>query len=410
MVTDFKTTGKDNDLFDTLLTYFGKTINLARIKFLSKMLKAIVILRTVNFAKLATAFGGKADALSSMRRIQRFMADYDLDLSIVARLIFKLLPHKGPYTLSMDRTNWQFGSFDINALVLAVTYQGVAFPLLFRLLPKKGNSNTQERIDLMERYIALFGKSSIDCLVADREFVGGHWIGWLNDNRIRYHIRIRENFWVHNPRNGKDFKAAVQVQGTHTAAVDEGIHRLGVIVAAHVIHTLEHHAESDTLVVTAQREGVCVLRHVRVAKVCSVVIVDEAIVIHILILQVTHLQLVGVSGLRQVRISQVSGGDEALGNQTVGEADGAALLLLVCGLQHWLVDRDNLVLGMSERSVNGIVEVLAYPVAVMQLYLYTRVLRLTQVAGSHIHTQPLRHRLICAEDVLTALIEVVEHT
>lgn len=142
------------------------------------MLKAIVILRTVNFAKLATAFGGKADALSSMRRIQRFMADYDLDLSIVARLIFKLLPHKGPYTLSMDRTNWQFGSFDINALVLAVTYQGVAFPLLFRLLPKKGNSNTQERIDLMERYIALFGKSSIDCLVADREFVGFIGMCW----------------------------------------------------------------------------------------------------------------------------------------------------------------------------------------------------------------------------------------
>ena len=96
MVTDFKTTDKDSDLFDTLLAHFGKTINLARIKFLSKMLKAIVILRTVNFAQLAMAFGGEADALSSMRRIQRFMANYDLDLSLVARLIFKLLPHKRP--------------------------------------------------------------------------------------------------------------------------------------------------------------------------------------------------------------------------------------------------------------------------------------------------------------------------
>ena len=107
----------------------------------------------------------------------------------------------------MNRTNWQFGSFDINALVLAVTCQGVAFPLLFKLLPKRGNSNTEERVDLMERSIKLFGKSTIDCLVADREFVGQHWIGWLNDNRIRYHIRIRENFWVHNPHNGRDFKA-----------------------------------------------------------------------------------------------------------------------------------------------------------------------------------------------------------
>lgn len=59
----------------------------------------------------------------------------------------------------------------------------------------------------MERYVALFGKSSIGCLVADREFVGGRWTGWLNDNRIPYHVRIRENFWVHNPRNGSDFKA-----------------------------------------------------------------------------------------------------------------------------------------------------------------------------------------------------------
>ena len=208
MVTDFKTSsGKDSELFDILHTHFGKTINLSRLKFMAKMIVALVTLRTVNFARLSTAFRGKASAPSSMRRIQRFMSGYDLDLSLVARLIFTLLPHEGPYVLSMDRTNWQFGSFDINALVLAVTYRGVAFPLLFRLLPKRGNSNTKERIELMERYIRLFGESTIDCLVADREFVGQHWIGWLNDNRIRYHIRIRENFWVHNPHNGKDFKA-----------------------------------------------------------------------------------------------------------------------------------------------------------------------------------------------------------
>ena len=169
MVTDFKTSsGKDSELFDILHTHFGKTINLSRLKFMAKMMVALVTLRTVNFVRLSTAFCGKASAPSSMRRIQRFMSGYDLDLSLVAKLIFNLLPHKGPYVLSMDRTNWRFGSSDINALVLAVTYRGVAFPLLFRLLPKKGNSNTKERIDLMERYIKLFGKSTIDCLVAYR--------------------------------------------------------------------------------------------------------------------------------------------------------------------------------------------------------------------------------------------------
>ena len=113
----------------------------------------------------------------------------------------------GPYVLSMDRTNWQFGSFDINALVIGVTYKGGAFPILFRLLPKRGNSNTKERIQIMDRFIRLFGKSNIKCLVADREFVGQDWLGYLNRERIPYHLRIRENFWVKDPRTGKEFKA-----------------------------------------------------------------------------------------------------------------------------------------------------------------------------------------------------------
>jgi IS4 transposase len=40
------------------------------------------------------------------------------------------------------------------------------------------------------------------------EFIGDHWIRYLNDNRIRYHIRIRENFWVVIPKNGHMVKAS----------------------------------------------------------------------------------------------------------------------------------------------------------------------------------------------------------
>ena len=107
----------------------------------------------------------------------------------------------------MDRTNWQFGHTDINALVSGVTYEGVAFPILFRLLPKRGNSNTQERIDIVDRFIKLFGKSSITSLIGDREFVGEKRLEYLNRERIPYHLHIRENFWVKDPRTVKEFKA-----------------------------------------------------------------------------------------------------------------------------------------------------------------------------------------------------------
>lgn len=76
------------------------------------------------------------------------------------------------------------------------------------MLPRFGNSSTNERIELMQRYTALFGQDSIDCLLADREFVGQHWLDYLNFNRIRYHIRIWENFWVTLPKNGHVVKAA----------------------------------------------------------------------------------------------------------------------------------------------------------------------------------------------------------
>lgn len=182
--------------------------NLARVKFFVLFISALCKVQTVGFEKLATAFDSKADTSSSLRRIQRFMAAYLLDTDLIARLIFRILPHKPPYRLAMDRTNWKFGQQNINVLVIAVVYHGVAFPLLFKLLPKFGNSNTHERIELIERFIHLFGSASLDCLTADREFVGEKWIKYLNNNRIRYYIRIRENFWVMQPHNGKQVKAS----------------------------------------------------------------------------------------------------------------------------------------------------------------------------------------------------------
>jgi hypothetical protein len=66
----------------------------------------------------------------------------------------------------------EIGGLDINILLLGITYKGVAFPLLWTLLRKAGNSNTAERIALMERFLALFPAEKAAALLADREFVG----------------------------------------------------------------------------------------------------------------------------------------------------------------------------------------------------------------------------------------------
>lgn len=198
---------KDNNLVSVLETHFKGKLNLARIKFISLFIIALTKVRTVNFENLARAFDAHAEESSSLRRIQRFISSYSLDSDLIAKLIFSLLPNKQQLTLTIDRTNWKFGKTDINIFMLGIVYQGVAFPLLFSMLKKRGNSNSQERINLIERYINLFTIDTIDCIVADREFVGEKWLEYLNYNNLRYYIRIRNNFKVFVPRKNETVKA-----------------------------------------------------------------------------------------------------------------------------------------------------------------------------------------------------------
>ena len=81
--------------------------------------------------------------------------------------------------LSIDRTNWQWGKSNINFLMLSACYKGIAIPLYWSLLNKKGNSNGKERIELLERFVNTFGVHCIECLYGDREFIGITWISYL---------------------------------------------------------------------------------------------------------------------------------------------------------------------------------------------------------------------------------------
>ncbi len=95
--------------------------------------------------------------------------------------------------LALDRTNRKFGKIDINILMLTVAYKGIALPLMWSLLQKRGNSNTLERIELIKRILLLIGAGNIDSLLGDREFVGSEWIQWLDEQEIPFLFRVRNN-------------------------------------------------------------------------------------------------------------------------------------------------------------------------------------------------------------------------
>ena len=58
---------------------------------------------------------------------------------------------------------------------------------------KRGNSNTEERQDMLSDFIEIFGVEKIASLTADREFIGEKWFKWLKEKKIPFVIRVKSN-------------------------------------------------------------------------------------------------------------------------------------------------------------------------------------------------------------------------
>ena len=194
-----KPTNKLRDILNAELKW-----NKRRIECFVQMLLALMIVRTVNLTRIANQIATRVKLSNRYRRLQRFFEKCTVDYDSVAKFIFRLFQftNKKVY-LTMDRTNWKWGKKDLNILFLGIVYRGIAIPIYWLVLNKRGNSSTRERCALINRFVRTFGKDSIAGLLADREFIGGKWFNWLSGERIPFYIRIRNNTNTQN-KNGKD--------------------------------------------------------------------------------------------------------------------------------------------------------------------------------------------------------------
>lgn len=175
----------------------------ARIGCLVQMIAGLFTCQSVNTYRLAQRLGGQAQFASRAQRIRRLLKEQAFDWSAVGKLIL-FLSGAGTkrLTVQVDRTNWDFGKHKINFLVMSVTVGRLAVPIVWEQLPKKGNSNTKERLSLLQRFLTIVPASRIRVLLADREFIGKDWFTILRKKKIPYAIRIRDNLIATLPNGG----------------------------------------------------------------------------------------------------------------------------------------------------------------------------------------------------------------
>lgn len=181
-------------LMSTLGCQFA--LSKSRLLTLSVLIMGLAQSRTVNLTHLASHFPGKATHASAYRRLQRFFQFVRLETDRAALLVVHMLNLERKKCLALDRTNWKIGSTDVNILMLAIVTRRFRVPLLWSLIGHQGNSDSDQRIALMRRYLALFPSESIELLLADREFIGTRWMDFLNENNIPFVIRVKDDMTI----------------------------------------------------------------------------------------------------------------------------------------------------------------------------------------------------------------------
>ena len=163
-----------------------------RIDLISRLVCALIQVRSVNMRKLACSLPGMAKIDSHYRRLQRFLSS-EVSPSVFTQLIVsKVVRPDQQQLLVMDRTHWRLGRTDLNVLCVGLVYQGVSIPLAYQSLQKPGNSNTEERKHILTKVLAYLNPR-LCCLVADREFIGRAWFAFLLKQLVDFVIRLRGN-------------------------------------------------------------------------------------------------------------------------------------------------------------------------------------------------------------------------
>ncbi|MBD2703457.1 transposase [Spirosoma sp. BT702] len=165
--------------------------NLARKTFISLFVLALLQTRKVQFNELATVLNDQVKITSNQNRIEDFFREVAINFQAVAHLRLALLPKMVKLPLTIDRTEWDFGNYQVNILMVLMGYGDLQLPLYWELLDNKsGNSISQDRIAVLEKCFAVVDKKRIGLVVGDREFVGHKWIKYLKDSNLNFVMRF----------------------------------------------------------------------------------------------------------------------------------------------------------------------------------------------------------------------------
>lgn len=188
-----------NQLLDGLKMIVVKHTSLSKsmAKRFVELVYGMIDEEAVKHKMIALAVKGKTVG-ASIRTTERWFLNNYISSQDLGFMIYDLLKlwQYGRLTIILDRTDWFLGTKCINIFAATVVIGNFSIPIALEVFGKEGATNTADRKALLNQVIALIGLANIEVVLADREFVGEHWMTFLYENKISFVIRIRNNFYI----------------------------------------------------------------------------------------------------------------------------------------------------------------------------------------------------------------------
>ena len=158
------------------------------------MIFGVISSRSVQQNAVAALFVNHVQTSSNIRRIQRFFKEQRIDSRSLAQILLEMVVLSYRLDLVIDQTNWKFGNFSINYLILSVLIDDKhRIPLFCTVLPKKGTSNGSEQVVLLQKFIDVFDADWIQSLIGERKFISQQRLSFLYAQRIPFYLRMKKN-------------------------------------------------------------------------------------------------------------------------------------------------------------------------------------------------------------------------
>jgi Transposase DDE domain len=167
--------------------------NLSRQKMLVMTLCSLLKSRSVVLSDLAVNLNDSVKTESNETRLRDFFREVEFDYTALATFIFSFLAAQPgqKIRLTIDRTNWKFGSHATNILMITASKGVYNIPFFWELLDNEGgNSNCEQRIELLQKCVDVLGAQRIGLVVGDREFIGQIWLKFLKIKKIPFCVRV----------------------------------------------------------------------------------------------------------------------------------------------------------------------------------------------------------------------------